>query len=352
MGRGRGAAVAVAGPRAGQGARPRLDGTACGIGACARPWCFLPAPASRARGPGRRGGAPDDRSAADPGGGGRARPAARRRPRAHAPPAHRARGADDPAPGDGGRGRRWSTASPSGRTARPWTPPAIWSNRPVHDRLQAEAPVVIDYAGLGGGLPQPAPAAEPGMGLRARPAGPRAAQHLRLRPGGLVVRPDGGVGYAFGDGALLAGDPAPRLHGGIDAMVEAARAATPFAATQPVPVPASSVDGGPAIAGAAAVIPPLGATVARPRHAHRPGVRRPAGPGRARPPRRPRPDRGPALRRRRRSPRPGDAAEPAPGRPRRHGGGTPTPGSRACPAPRRAAPSCPGSWGWSSPPWR
>ena len=133
----------------------------------------------------------------------------------------------------------------------------------VRDRLQLMRRVVIDYAGW----------EEAYLNLHTRLsvdwAYGRDQLGLALRDTFgfdlvLVVRPDSGVGYAFGDGALLAGDPRPRLQGGLAAMVDAARVATPFAATRPVPaVGFLRLDGAPAIAGAAAVIPPLGATVAR-----------------------------------------------------------------------------------------
>ena len=80
----------------------------------------------------------------------------------------------------------------------------------------------------------------------------------------MVVRPDDTVGYAFADGTLLGGDPRPRLTGGIDALIAAARLATPPAAGETVPVVANLLlDGEPAIVGAGAVVPPAGALVAR-----------------------------------------------------------------------------------------
>jgi diguanylate cyclase (GGDEF)-like protein/PAS domain S-box-containing protein len=80
----------------------------------------------------------------------------------------------------------------------------------------------------------------------------------------MVVRPDDTVGYAFADGALLDDDPRSRLTGGIDALIAAARLATPPTVNETVPVVANLLlDGEPAIVGAGAVVPSEGASVAR-----------------------------------------------------------------------------------------
>ena len=80
----------------------------------------------------------------------------------------------------------------------------------------------------------------------------------------LVVTPDGTIGYAFGDGRLLTGDQRARLGGGFGRMIEAARLGSPFPSLETAPVVGGlMLDGVPAIAGAAAVIPPVGSTVQR-----------------------------------------------------------------------------------------
>ncbi|MFO1072172.1 MAG: EAL domain-containing protein [Geminicoccaceae bacterium] len=80
----------------------------------------------------------------------------------------------------------------------------------------------------------------------------------------LVVTPDGSIGYAFGDGRRLTEDQRQRLDGGFDRMIEEARRSAPYPSLETVPVVGGlRLDGAPAIAGAAAVIPPVGSAVAR-----------------------------------------------------------------------------------------
>jgi len=80
----------------------------------------------------------------------------------------------------------------------------------------------------------------------------------------MVVRPGGEIGYAFEGGRLVTADPRPRLTGGIEALIAAARTATPLEAARTVPVVGKLLlDGQPAIVGGGAVIPHNGSLIGR-----------------------------------------------------------------------------------------